>query len=136
MRLRTSLGRKYVVYIVTLVCAALLMSGLVGTYYTYEESKTARLNLQREKAEAAASRIDAYVQSIEQQLGWMRLAQIGANREQLRHEYLKLLRQVPAVTVVSHLDASGREQLRISRIGRTVIAGNADLSQNRAFVEA
>ena len=53
---RRSLIRKYVVYFVALVSTALIVSGLVGLYFTYDESKAARLNLQREKAEAAASR--------------------------------------------------------------------------------
>ena len=51
---RGSLFRKYVAYFVALVSTALIVSGLVGLYFTYEESKTARLNLQLEKAEAAA----------------------------------------------------------------------------------
>src|SRR5687767_6556489 len=74
---RGSLFHKYVVYLVALVTTALIVSGLVGLYFTYDESKTARLNLQREKAEAAASRIESYIQEIERQLGWVRLPQVG-----------------------------------------------------------
>ena len=118
---RGSLFRKYVVYFVSMVSVALVASGVVGLYYTFQESKLALLTLQREKASAAASRIDAYVQEIEHQLGWMRLPQIGgASLEQRRVDYLKLLRQVPAITDVSFLDASGREQLRVSRLGMDV----------------
>src|SRR5690242_9718836 len=70
---RRSLFRKYVIYFVALVSTALIVSGLVGLYFTYQESKAARLNLQREKAEAAASRIENYIREIERQLGWVRL---------------------------------------------------------------
>jgi len=131
---RGSLFRKYVVYFVSMVSVALVASGVVGLYYTFEESKSALLTLQREKAAAAASRIDAYVQEIEHQLGWMRLPQIGgASLEQRRVDYLKLLRQVPAITDVSFLDASGHEQLRVSRLGMDVAGSQADLSQDPKF---
>jgi len=73
MILRGTLFRKYVVYFVTLVTVALIASGGIGVYFTYKESKAALLDLQREKAAAAASRIEAYVSEIEHQIGWMRL---------------------------------------------------------------
>jgi len=136
LAVRGSLFRKYVVYFVALVSAALIVSGLVGLYFTYQENKSALLNLQREKAAAAASRIEAYVQEIERQLGWMRLPQVGPQTpEQRRIEYLKLLRLVPAITDVVLLDATGREQLRVSRLGMDVTGGDADLSQDPKFLE-
>jgi signal transduction histidine kinase len=134
---RRSLFRKYVIYFVALVSTALIVSGLVGLYFTYQESKVARLNLQREKAEAAASRIESYVREIEQQLGWMRLPQtVAARSDERRIEYLKLLRQVPAITEARLLDAAGREQLHVSRVGVNVIGSGDDMSQTPAFQEA
>ena len=134
--LRGSLFRKYVAYFVALVSTALIVSGLVGFYFTYEESKTARLNLQLEKAEAAASRIESYIKGIEHQLGWMRLSQLGTvTPGERRTEYLKLLRQVPAITDVSLLDAEGREQLRVSRLDMSVEGSAADYSASPKFTE-
>ena len=43
---------------------------------------------------------------------------------------MRLLRQVPAITELSHLDAAGREQLRVSRLAMDVV-GSAD----RLFAE-
>ena len=134
MILRGTLFRKYVVYFVTLVTVALVASGAIGVYFTYKESKTALLDLQREKAAAAASRIEAYVSEIEHQTGWMRLPQAGAaNPEQRRFDYLKLLRQVPAVTDVTQLDRSGNVKLRVSRLGMDVAGGSEDLSKDPKF---
>src|SRR5687768_7766814 len=110
MTLRRSLFRKYVVYFVALVSAALIVSGLVGLHFTYQENKAALLSLQQEKAVAAASRIETYVQDIERQLGWVRLWQVGRiTPEQRRNEYRKLLRLAPAITDVMVVDAAGRE---------------------------
>jgi signal transduction histidine kinase len=137
MTARGSLFRKYVIYFVVLVSAALVVSGLVGMYFTYQESKAALLDLQREKAGAAASRIDAYVQEIEHQLGWMRLPQIGGSSlEQRRIDFLKLLRQVPAVTDLSYLDRTGKEQLKVSRLSMDVAGSRQDFSQDPKFTAA
>src|SRR4051812_40401531 len=132
---RGSLFRKYATYFVALVAAALLASGLTGLYFTYQESKTALLDLQREKASAAATRIEAYVQEIEHQLGWMKLPQVGpTSLEQRRIEYLKLLRQVPAITEVAMLDLTGKEQLRVSRLGMDVAGSQSDMSADAKFL--
>ena len=137
MKRRGSLLRKYAVYFVVLVTSALIVSGLVGLYFTYQENKTALLSLQREKAAAAASRIEAYVQEIEHQLGWMRFPQIGsASSEQRRIDYLKLLRQVPAITDVVLVDKAGREQLRVSRLGMDQADSKTDWSKEPKFIEA
>jgi signal transduction histidine kinase len=137
MNRRGSLFRKYAAYFVVLVTSALVVSGLVGLYFTYEENKTALLNLEREKASAAASRIEAYVQEIEHQLGWMRFPQIGgASSEQRRIDYLKLLRQVPAITDAVLVDKTGREQLRVSRLGMDQTGSNTDWSNEVKFTAA
>ncbi|MDB5810053.1 MAG: histidine kinase,HAMP proteinhistidine kinase,cache [Betaproteobacteria bacterium] len=134
MILRGTLFRKYAVYFVTLVTVALVASGGIGVYFTYKESKEALLDLQHEKALAAASRIEAYVSEIEHQIGWMRLPQVGAsNPEQRRFDFLKLLRQVPAITDVVQLDRTGRTKLRVSRLGMDVTGGDEDLSDDPRF---
>ncbi len=134
---RGSLFWKYGVYFGALVCVALLASGGVSVYFTYRETKSALLELQREKALAAAGRIQQYVQEIERQLGWMRFPQAEAqNLEQRRIDYLKLLRQVPAITDVSHVDAGGRERLRVSRLGMDVVGTDTDLSREPQFTQA
>ena len=132
-----SLFRKYVVYFVTLVTLVLVANGGIGVYFAYQENKAALLDLQREKAAAAASRIEAYVQEIEHQISWMRLSQAGTgNPDQRRFDYLKLLRQVPAITDVTQLDRAGREQLRVSRLGMDVVGSGGDFSADPKFTTA
>jgi hypothetical protein len=67
---RGSLFRKYAVFFVVLVSVALAASGAVELYFSYQESKEALVALQREKALAAAARIEQFVKEVEQQISW------------------------------------------------------------------
>ena len=137
---RTSRGRlfrKYLVLILTLVTTALLVSGGVSIYFTYQENKAALATLQHEKALAAAARIEQYVGQIEQQLAYAALPQLDASDVELRRiEFLKLLRQAPEVTDIAQIDTSGREQIAVSRLGMDNINSGRDRSAEPAFQNA
>ncbi len=136
---RGRLFSKYAVFFVSLVGVALLASGGVELYFTYQENKSALVAVQREKAQAAATRIEQFIKEIERQMGWTTqpiLATGTAGLEQRRFDFLRLLRQVPAITEISHLDAAGREQLRVSRLAMDVVGSQADLSADPRFVQA
>jgi hypothetical protein len=112
-----------VVVFVALVSGALLTDGLVQFAFSYRENQTALLDLQREKAAGAAVRIAQFVKEIEHQLAGAIPAQPGGSAvapAQLRSDYEWLLHQAPAITEVAYLDASGREQLRVSRVAMSV----------------
>ena len=47
-----------------------LASGGISLYFSYRENQEHLVALQREKAQAAADRIEQYILNIEQQLGW------------------------------------------------------------------
>jgi signal transduction histidine kinase/HAMP domain-containing protein len=114
---RRSLYRKYAFYFVVLVTGSLFISGLVGFYFTYHEKKQAILELQSEKASGAASRIEAYIQQVHRQIGWLRFPQTRrASLDQRRIEYLYLLYHVPAIVSLTLVDNTGREHLRVSRL--------------------
>src|SRR5215471_5849597 len=137
---RGRLFRKYLLLILTLVTVALLASGGVSIYFTYQENKSALATLQHEKALAAASRIEQYIRQIEQQLAYAALPQLDASDVELRRiEFLKLLRQAPEVTDISQLDATGREQIALSRLGMDNVPPpgmGKDRSQEPAFLNA
>ncbi|MEP7208424.1 MAG: GAF domain-containing protein, partial [Casimicrobiaceae bacterium] len=133
---RGRLFRKYLLLILSLVTLALLVSGAIGLYFSYQENKSALASLQYEKAVGAASRIEQYIGRIEQQLKYAALPQPGVDAEARRIEFIKLLRQVPDVTDIAELDASGHEQVLVSRLGMDVIASGKDRSQEAAFREA
>jgi signal transduction histidine kinase len=138
-RPRGRLFRKYAVLFVTLVSGALLASGALEIYFSYQESREAMVALQREKALGAAGRIEQFVREIERQIGWTTHPQVvtgAAAIEQRRIDYFRLLRQVPAVTEISQLDPGGREQLRVSRLAMDVMGSATDLSKDPKFTEA
>src|SRR5262249_44308322 len=55
---------------------------------------------------------------------------------QLQFDASRLLRQVPAIAELAQLDASGREQLRVSRTAVDEIGSNTDLSNHPSFINA
>jgi hypothetical protein len=139
MILRWGLLTKYAAFIIALVSVALIASGGVSLYFSYRENQEYLVTLQREKALSAATRIEQYIGDIEHQLGWTALPQVGSGAnpaEQRRYEYLKLLRQAPAITEVAWIDSSGREQLRVSRLAMDIVGAGTDFSGDARFLEA
>ncbi len=135
-RLRGRLFLKYVTLFVALVGGALLVNGALELWFSYQENKTALARVQQEKALAAASRIEQFVDEITRQIGWTTRAQWSISvLEQRRLEYLQLLRQAPAVTEISHLDGAGREQLKVSRLAIDVVGSGVDFSGDPRFTE-
>jgi signal transduction histidine kinase len=131
---RGRLFRKYLLLILSLVTIALLASGAISIYFSYQENRSALASLQHEKAVAAASRIEQYITGIEQQLKFAALPQLGAGEVELRRiEFLKLLRQVPEITDIAQLDSSGRERVLVSRLGMDSINSGKDRSEEAAF---
>ncbi|PYM72152.1 MAG: hypothetical protein DME10_13700 [Candidatus Rokuibacteriota bacterium] len=138
MILRGSLFRKYAILFVALVSGALLVSGLLETYFSYRENRDALVALEQEKALGAAATIAQFVKAVEQQIGWTTQPPIvapAAAMEQRRSDYFRLLRQVLAVTEVSYIDPHGLEQLRVSRLAMDVVGSKTDYSQDPRFLQ-
>ena len=134
---RGHLFRKYLLLILSLVSVALLASGGISLYFSYQENKAALASLQQEKAIAAASRIEQYIRQISQQLQYASLPQLDAGDVEMRRvEFLKLLRQAPEVTDIALLDADGKEQNAVSRLGMDITGSGRDRSAEAAFRNA
>src|SRR6516225_4048995 len=101
---RGGLFRKYVLLIVGLVSLVLLINSALDFWFAYSENKAALFRIQQEKAASAAQRIGQFVDEIERQLGWTTAPQWAASPlEQRRFDYVRLLRQVPAITELVQL---------------------------------
>ena len=94
------------------------------------------LQILRLQAEGAAGEIRLFIRGIESQMGWTTLLGWSASTiEQRRFDGLRLLRQVPAIADFAQLDASGKEQLGVSRLTGDHREHN-DYSQDPKFSEA
>ena len=137
MAFRFRLFTKYAAFIVALVGGALIVSGGTSLYFAFGESKQALFALQREKADAAAYRIEQYIRTIEHELGWTALPRVlegTSAAEQRRIEFLKLLRQAPQITEAVWIDRGGREQVRVSRLAMDALGTDTNLTNDPRVV--
>jgi signal transduction histidine kinase len=134
---RGRLFGKYFALILVLVCGALAASSAITLRFTYEDNKAAAGRLQREKAAAAAERIEQFVRGIEHELAFAAQPQWGGPSDEARRiEYHRLLRQVPAVTDVVSIDRDGRERMQVSHLAMNTADSGRDRSGDPAFINA
>src|SRR4029077_15700217 len=70
------------------------------------------------------------------QIGWTtQLPLTAGSVDQRRFDALRVLRQVPAITELSQLDAEGKELLKVSRLAMDVVDSGTDYSREAKFTE-
>jgi hypothetical protein len=120
--MRGRLFRKYAASFVVVVCLALISSGVVDIWFSYQEQRTLLVRIQRAQADAAATNITQFVKEIENQMAWATLLPWSTKAwEEWRFDAVRMLRQVPAITELKQLDANGRELFRMSRHAKDVV---------------
>src|SRR6516162_5923739 len=134
---RGRLLRKYALLFIALVGVALIINSALDFWLSYQEHKEALLRVQQEKADAAARRIEEFIDQIERQIGWTTHARWAAGPlDQRRFDYVRLLRQAPAITELTELDAAGKEQLKVSRLAEDAVGSEEDFSLAPVFTKA
>jgi signal transduction histidine kinase/DNA-binding response OmpR family regulator len=153
---RRRLRNKYLVFLLVLVGGVLMISSLVELFFSYQATKRAIVRVERAKAAAIAAQIEQFLKEIERQVRDTTLAAADdpaasqvrrgalpfreglgtALAEQRELDFLRLLRNAPAVMEIAHLDVSGREQLRVSRLDPDAIGSQEDFSGAPKFVQA
>jgi two-component system NtrC family sensor kinase len=136
-KIRSRLFLKYAGLFVAVVCVALVTNGLFEIWVSYRAHRQTLIQIQHEQAESAAAKISQFIKEIESQVGWTtQLLWSTGTIEQRRFDAVRLLRQVPAITELAQVDASGKEQLRVSRLVMDVVGSGLDLSKEAKFTEA
>ncbi|HEX6513718.1 MAG TPA: histidine kinase dimerization/phospho-acceptor domain-containing protein, partial [Chloroflexota bacterium] len=132
------LFRKYIGYFVVLVSGALLTSAIVQLYFSYQQSQDAVFRVQQVEALRSASQIQAFLTDIEDQIVWaVHSRAVGLLSEDRLHEdYLRLLRQTPAITDVRHLDRDGVEKQYVSRIDLNEVSTATSYANDPTFQKA
>ncbi len=135
--LPAGLARRFGLAMVGLVSVLLVGTGAVNMWVTYAEATAGAVQVQREKAQAAAERVAQFVEGIESQVGWTTRAEWArVSPEQRRYDFIRLQRQVPAITDLQYIDGNGREQLRLSRLEPDVVGSGQDFSGEPLFARA
>jgi HAMP domain-containing protein len=124
---------KYVLSFVGLTLLLLVVNGGLETWFIYRETTQLLAKTLSEKAEATTRRIEESIFEIERQISWATRAS-ATTIEQRREDYALLLRQVPAVDRVIQLDATGKEELRLTR-ANVVVGSGIDYSSDPRFTE-
>jgi signal transduction histidine kinase/ActR/RegA family two-component response regulator len=134
---RGGLFRKYVVMFVAIVILALAINGMSDIWFSYHEQQNLLVRIQREQAKTAAEKIGQFLNGITAGLSWKtQLSWSDTTLDEWQFDAVRLLRQVPALTEIVQLDATGREQFRMSREAPDVIESHVDHSQEAAFIRA
>jgi signal transduction histidine kinase len=134
---RTPLAAKFAAALIGLVVLVLVVNGAINTWLGYATAKSAALEVQEEKARSAAMRVGEFLADIETQIGWTTGAEWRfAKPDQQRYDFVRLLRQVPAITELSYLDGQGKEQIEVSRLEPDSVGGGKDFSNDPRFVRA
>ena len=153
---RSPLLRKYVRVLLVLVGGMLMLSGLVELYFSYRQTQRAIVDVERAHAAAAASRIEQFLSEVQEQVrdttrtasddpsaGPLGPAALGfreglaaAIAEQRELDFLRVLRRVPAISELRHLDVSGTEQIRVSRLQPDAMRSGDDYSRAPEFIAA
>jgi hypothetical protein len=92
-------------------------------YFSYQENQAAVISVQRATVVALATSIEQSIRETEHQIGWVVVPADGVpvTVEQRRADYLRLLRQAPAVRQLRYLDGMGNELLRVGRPSSTTM---------------
>jgi len=87
------------------------------------------------QAQGIADKLTQFIKESQNQLGWITQLPPAAGTDQLRFDALRLLRQAPAITELSLLDAQGKELINVSRLAMDVVGSGTDYSKEAKFTE-
>ena len=88
------------------------------------------------QAEGIADKLAQFIKETQSQVGWTtQLPSTVGSIEQRRFDAVRLLRQAPAITELSLLDAQGKEFLKVSRLAMDVVGSGTDYSKEAKFTD-
>ncbi len=136
-RVRRPLFRKYFLALFAAVVIPLLASGAIEAWFGYRDQRVLLDQRLRLEAQAAASKIQDFLDGIRDQMQWaVQLPWTDGGDERHRFDALRVLRQVPAIVDLALVDGTGKERLKISRVGRDVIGSGLDRAADPAVAGA
>lgn len=133
--IRGGLFLKYVLLFLTVISIALVTNTAVDVWFSYREHWAALHRIQHEQAQAAAAKIGAFMNEIEDQLDWTTHSTWTTAPLSKLELWRLVLHRVPAITELALLDANGREQLKVSRVALDRAGSGIDVSAEVGLAE-
>ena len=129
--------RKYAIVFGALVGGSLIAGSLLQLYFSYEQSKSALLQIESVEASSAALRIRPFVEYMTAQVtAILPSTGIGdVSREQRRTDFQALLHRAQEINDVSFIDKSGRERMHVFRLELDRLDEDLDRSMDGEFIE-
>jgi signal transduction histidine kinase/ActR/RegA family two-component response regulator len=122
---------------VFIVSLALAINGVSDILFSYHEQQNLLFRIQREQARSAADKIGQFLSEITAGLVWETQVSLSdGTLDEWKFDAVRVMRQVPSLAEIVQLDATGREQYRMSREAPDVIESHVDHSQEAAFSQA
>jgi two-component system NtrC family sensor kinase len=88
------------------------------------------------QAECIADKLAEFIKQVQNQVDWTtQVPSTGGSIEQRQFDALRLLREAPAITELSLLDAEGKEFYKVSRLAMEVVGSGTDYSKEAKFTE-
>jgi len=135
--MKRSLFRKYATVLMLFVGVALIAGGAAEVGFNYRETREQVELRQDTEARAAASRIRDYLRYLEMEVREMTDLPWGTLDPRARlEEFRRQLKLVPAIAELRSVDASGREQLRVSRVEPDEVGSGKPTEGGPAFLAA
>jgi len=135
--MRRSLFGKYFATLFLAATLPVLLNGLIEATFGYRDRRETLDALLRVEADAAAGRIESFIEGIVEDLRWsVQRDWDTSSEEQHRLDALRVLRQASAIVSIALVDQSGSERLFVSRVSLDREAGGADRSRDPAVVGA
>ena len=136
-RARRPLFQKYFLVLFVAVVVPLLASGVSDAWFGYRDQRTTLSLRLRAEANAAAARIQSFLDGVRSQMDWtVQLPWAEGVDDRHRLDVLRLMRQEPAITEVILVDGKGIERLHVSRTDPDVAMSGIDRADDMAVIGA